>query len=435
MPPNPDDWNGIIPNDSKGLFQDQASVVLPLNCSDNYGVVYTTADVSNSQGTAGGNGDASSSDEYESNGASSLSSGAIAGIVVGAVILAAAVGVCCFVWKRRWHRPQFSVSKSSGTETSSSENYDNTIAVTFPDEANAFTTYPSSSGKKSSSLLRNLPIMKTISDAARHGAADPWAIPAKAVEIDLDEQGRYVVLGRGGFGVVYRGMLNGVQPVAVKVVRHPGKECRAVFLREVAILERVSRDRNVVQLYGTCFIEEDLMIVTELMKGGDLREALSGPRGRELAWGARGRQVALDVTRGICFLHANNVIHRDLKSKNVLLSDDWSCAKIADVGAAAIHLDGYLTPGAGQVMGTLAWAAPELLLGQRCTPKVDIFSLGVMLWEIATGGVPQRGFVEAPPIGDACPQEVADLVTACLDPDPANRPTAREVYDGLLASP
>jgi len=197
----------------------------------------------------------------------------------------------------------------------------------------------------------------------------------------------------------------------------------------------VSRDRNVVQLYGTCFIEEDLMIVTELMKGGDLREALSGPRGRELAWGARGRQVALDVTRGICFLHANNVIHRDLKSKNVLLSDDWSCAKIADVGAAAIHLDGYLTPGAGQVMGTLAWAAPELLLGQRCTPKVDIFSLGVMLWEIATGGVPQRGFVEAPPIGDACPQEVADLVTACLDPDPANRPTAREVYDGLLASP
>ena len=103
------------------------------------------------------------------------------------------------------------------------------------------------------------------------------------------------------------------------------------------------------------------MIVTQLMEGGDLRGALSGARGSELRWNLGGRELALGVARGLCFLHANNVIHRDLKSKNVLLSADWSCAKIADVGAAAIHLDGYLTPGAGQVMGTLAWAAPELL--------------------------------------------------------------------------
>ena len=89
----------------------------------------------------------------------------------------------------------------------------------------------------------------------------------------------------------------------------------------------------------------------------------------------------MDIARGLAFLHSNKVIHRDLKTKNVLLNKEKTVAKIGDVGAAVIHADGYLTPGSGMV-GTLAWAAPELLLGQRISDKVDIYSFGVVLWYV-----------------------------------------------------
>ena len=125
---------------------------------------------------------------------------------------------------------------------------------------------------------------------------------------------------------------------------------------------------------------DELMILSEVMEGGDLRAALSGSRCSELAWAQRGKGIALDVARGLCFLHANNIIHRDLKSKNILLTEDWGSAKIADIGTAAIHNDGYLTAGAGQVIGTLAWAAPELLMNDKVSPAADIYSFGILLW-------------------------------------------------------
>jgi len=177
------------------------------------------------------------------------------------------------------------------------------------------------------------------------------------------------------------------------------------------------------------------MIVTELMEGGDLRAALDSIDSPMLHWSSLGRQIALDIVRGLCFLHANNVIHRDLKSKNVLLTADWATAKIADVGAAAIHSKGYLTASAGQVLGTLAWAAPELLLGQKITPKADIFSCGVVLWEIVTGKAPLRGYVSRPQGVSQCPEKVADIIVQCLEPDPEHRPTARQLYDQLAAIP
>ena len=261
-----------------------------------------------------------------------------------------------------------------------------------------------------------------------------WHIPEDAAELSLDADGQPIVLGRGGFGIVYLGALNGVQPVAVKVVASPGQECQAAFLREVNMMQRVSRDRNMVQFYGTCVSGGNLMIVTELMEGGDLRAALSGSDAGQLAWDQLGRQVALDVARGLCFLHACNVVHRDLKSKNILLSEDWSCAKIADIGAAAMQNSGYLTPGAGEVVGTLAWAAPEMLMGERCTEKVDIYSFGVLLWELTTGLSPQRGYVSPPEPSARCPKAVSALIADCMNSNPKKRPTAKQVYDRLMAS-
>ncbi len=268
-------------------------------------------------------------------------------------------------------------------------------------------------------------------------AIDMWEIDPLDIQIIVDNDANPVELGRGSFGAVYRGVLRGVQPAAVKVLNASvGSDAQAAFEREAAILKHVNRDKNVVQLYGTSKMPDGkLLLVTELMEGGDLRRALNDPVTAEaLAWHRNGKTVALDITRGLTALHAVNVVHRDLKSKNVLLTDTLT-AKVADVGIAAIQSQGYLTASAGNVIGTLAWSAPELLLGKRCTQKVDIYSLGIVLWEIATGGVPQRGFTQPPPPSERCPAELALLIRSCTAPNPRLRPTAREVYEQILLIP
>ena len=266
---------------------------------------------------------------------------------------------------------------------------------------------------------------------------DLWEINAVDVQIALDEAGRPVELGQGSFGAVYRGTLRGVQSAAIKVLNSSvGSEAEAAFQREAAILKHVNRDRNVVQLYGTSKMPDGkLLLVTELMEGGDLRRALNNPEVAErLAWHRRGKAVALDIARGLTALHAVNVVHRDLKSKNVLLTKSLT-AKIADVGIAAIHSQGYLTASAGQVIGTLAWSAPELLLGERCTEKVDVYSLGIVLWELATGKMPKRGFTQSPPTSERCPIDLSCLISECTDADARERPSAKEVYERLLEIP
>jgi serine/threonine protein kinase len=157
-----------------------------------------------------------------------------------------------------------------------------------------------------------------------------------------------------------------------------------------------------------------------------------------MLWQHQGKPVALDIVRGVMELHAKRIIHRDLKSKNVLLKrtpEGVLMAKVADVGVAG-HLsatDGYLT-GNG-AFGTLAWASPELLMGNRITIKADIYSLGIVLWEIATSKVPFRGFVEMPKPSERCPEGLIRLIESCTRQDPKSRPSAAQVYAKLLKIP
>ena len=387
-----------------------------------------------------------------SNSSSSLAIGLGVGLGCAALAVAAAAFV---IHRRRRHRRSKALNVQGKVLSTKISNYSggtNGVSSLVSTEASSFGSVPASDLASSlvtfpsgelAAMSKSTGTKTLSSQLSRLGSTDPgsidlWEIDADFVNIAIDERGEPVQLGKGSFGAVYRGTLRGVQPTAIKVLNASvGNEAEAAFQREAAILKHVNRDRNVVQLYGTSKLPDGkLLLLTELMEGGDLRRALSNSDATEaLAWQKAGKSIALDIARGLTALHAVNVVHRDLKSKNVLLTSSLE-AKIGDVGIAAVQTQaGYLTASAGQVVGTLAWSAPELLLGKRCTEKVDIYSFGIVLWELATGNVPQRGFTHAPPPSERCPIELLNLIEACTDEDPTKRPSAKDVFDMLLEIP
>ncbi|GAB4820308.1 hypothetical protein N2152v2_007354 [Parachlorella kessleri] len=274
-------------------------------------------------------------------------------------------------------------------------------------------------------------------------------IRPEQVQILARRDGVPWMLGRGACGTVYKGLFDGVQPVAVKVVQGVSEQrMRDAFLREVLLL-RGCRDRNVVQFIGACLSgphggpggpregdpgqEGEAMLVTEFMELGDLWKLvpLRGASGqRVFGWHGRGRRVALDVARGLHYLHSRKVVHLDLKSANILIARSGT-AKLADVGFSRVLSQSHLSFSGAGAYGTFPWSAPEVLQGQRATGRSDIYSWGVVLWEIATGLTPVRGDMRDLRVPEECPAEVADLYRRCTAPEPASRPTAREVV-GVL---
>ena len=260
-----------------------------------------------------------------------------------------------------------------------------------------------------------------------------WStIPEPDLAISLRPDATPWLLGEGAYGRVYRGTLRSVQPVAVKAL-HAGGSAES-FAQECALL-RDCRCPNVVAFLGMCWPAGGgaPLLVTEFCAGGDLFRALARPNAAALfAWHKWGRRVAADVARGLAFLHARRVVHFDLKSNNVLLTSSGE-AKIADVGLARACASSYVNRTDGAI-GTLSHSAPELILGLKCSEKADMFSFGVVLWEIITRLRPMRGQMRDLLPGEV-PDEVAALLRQCLDPDPRARPTAREACRVLTGHP
>ncbi|KAI3432258.1 hypothetical protein D9Q98_003819 [Chlorella vulgaris] len=233
--------------------------------------------------------------------------------------------------------------------------------------------------------------------------------------------GNLVQLGAGAYGQVYKAFLYGVHPVAVKVFHTQDDVPTDDFWREISIL-RTCRHSNIVQFQGACVDGDTTMMVTELLDT-DLYRALQAKR---VSWYRHGLDIALDVAQALHFLHSRNIIHFDCKSPNILLSTTNS-AKLADVGWAQILYHSYIT-GDG---GTFNWAAPEQLIGLKCTAKADVYSYGLVLWELCTRELPVRGQIRDIRVPAEAPQLVVDLVRSCLDVDPARRPCMADII-GLL---
>ncbi|KAJ6818239.1 receptor protein kinase TMK1-like [Iris pallida] len=198
------------------------------------------------------------------------------------------------------------------------------------------------------------------------------------------------VLGRGGFGTVYKGELHDGTKIAVKRMESGvmGLKGLTEFKSEIAVLTKV-RHRNLVSLLGYCLDGNERLLVYEYMPQGTLSRHIFDweEEGlKPLDWKKR-LSIALDVARGVEYLHSlahQSFIHRDLKPTNILLGDDMK-AKVADFGLVRLAPDGKCCSVETRLAGTFGYLAPEYAVTGRVTTKADVFSFGVILMELITG--------------------------------------------------
>ncbi|CAL5334796.1 unnamed protein product [Camellia sinensis] len=194
------------------------------------------------------------------------------------------------------------------------------------------------------------------------------------------------IIGHGAFGTVYKGILpesGGI--VAVKRCSHNGQG-KAEFLSELSIIGTL-RHRNLVRLQGWCHEKGEILLVYDLMPNGSLDKALFESR-MPLSWFHR-RKILMGVASALAYLHQeceNQVIHRDVKTSNIMLDEGFN-ARLGDFGLAR-QIEHDKSPDATVAAGTMGYLAPEYLLTGRATEKTDVYSFGAVVLEVASGRRP-----------------------------------------------
>ncbi|KAK8552311.1 hypothetical protein V6N12_040912 [Hibiscus sabdariffa] len=277
---------------------------------------------------------------------------------------------------------------------------------------------------------------------------------SKELETATDQYNENRILGRGGQGMVYKGMLQDGRIVAVKKSKTVNEEYLEQFINEIVILSQIDH-RNVVKLLGCCLETEVPLLVYEFIPNGTLSHFIHDqneeyPR----SWNMRLR-IAAEVASAVSYLHSSAsvpIYHRDIKSSNILLDEKFR-AKVADFGTSrSVSIDQtHLTT---QVLGTFGYLDPEYFQSSQFTEKSDVYSFGVVLVELLTGqkaistfgSREKRGLVsyfmssmEENNVMDIVDAEivkdgergelvaVAHLAKRCLNFDGRLRPTMKEV--------
>ncbi|XP_044461735.1 leucine-rich repeat receptor protein kinase HPCA1-like isoform X2 [Mangifera indica] len=200
------------------------------------------------------------------------------------------------------------------------------------------------------------------------------------------------VIGSGGYGKVYKGTLPTGELVAVKRAQQGSIQGGQEFKTEIELLSRVHH-KNLVGLYGFCFERGEQMLIYEYVPNGSLKDSLSGKTGIRMDW-LRRLKITLGAARGLAYLHEladPPIIHRDIKSTNILL-DERLIAKVADFGLSRAMIDPDKGHVSTQVKGTMGYLDPEYYMTQQLTEKSDVYSFGVLMLELITGRRPiERG--------------------------------------------
>ncbi|XP_041968248.1 tyrosine-protein kinase Fer isoform X2 [Aricia agestis] len=271
---------------------------------------------------------------------------------------------------------------------------------------------------------------------ARSGALLRRAVPRETWELNNDHVQLLDKIGRGNFGDVYKARLKTTgQEVAVKTCRVAlPEEQKRTFLQEGRILKQYQHP-NIVRLIGIAVQKQPIMIVMELVSGGSLLTFL---RTRAGGLGARALTgMCRDAAAGMRYLESKNCIHRDLAARNCLVGDDHQ-VKISDFGMSREEEEYIVSGGMKQI--PIKWTAPEALNFGKYTSLCDVWSYGVLMWEIfSKGDTPYAGMSNSRarekidngyrmPAPEGCPEEVYGLMLRCWEYEPDKRPHFHQIY-------
>jgi hypothetical protein len=275
----------------------------------------------------------------------------------------------------------------------------------------------------------------------------------QSIEYSKNQKGKDIILGKGTFGIVYKGNLTTINdhsifnslkttPVAFKVIHKKMGDSKVIEKqkKEAEINLRLSGFINLVSCLGIYEDNDVFMIIMEYMTNGTLESHLLN----NYISPKKKHEIILDITRGLSYLHYNGVVHRDLKPANVLLGNEL-IAKIADFGES--HKDIEKLVNTTQAGGTPVYMAPEVLSNSLISysPSCDIYSFGMLLWTILKEELPykdvqnveeliqlvviERKLEEIP---DKWHPVYKDIIAACLSEDPKERPHGMEIYQNLI---
>lgn len=271
-----------------------------------------------------------------------------------------------------------------------------------------------------------------------------WEIPPQELKEESNNN-----LGEGGYAIVKKALWKG-QPVAVKkfLLKKATQRTLSNFKRELDITWNL-RHPCIVQVFGGFCEPDNLYLVLEFMGGGDLYSLLHNDD-IQLSWPKRIKFLR-DIAAGLAQLHSQKIVHRDIKSHNILLDASREHAKLSDFGLAAVktETETKVTKQKSSIVeGTFRWMAPELFRGVRESTAADMWSFGALCAEVATRSVPYEHMrdealrellvrnperLPAHEVPDDCPVELRELIQGCQKLDTAKRTTADEAY-ALLES-
>lgn len=261
--------------------------------------------------------------------------------------------------------------------------------------------------------------------------ADQWEIDRNSVQL-------LKRLGSGQFGEVWEGLWNNTTPVAVKTLK-PGSMDPKDFLREAQIMKNL-RHPKLIQLYAVCTLEDPIYIITELMRHGSLLEYLQNDGGTRIRLPHQ-VDMAAQVACGMAYLESQNYIHRDLAARNVLVGEH-SVYKVADFGLARVFKveNENVYEAKHETKLPVKWTAPEAIRLNKFSIKSDVWSFGVLLFEIITyGKMPYAGLMGYQvlqkldqgyrmPQPANCPKELYNIMLDCWNAEAKERPTFETLH-------
>ncbi|KAK1378737.1 Serine/threonine-protein kinase HT1 [Heracleum sosnowskyi] len=263
-------------------------------------------------------------------------------------------------------------------------------------------------------------------------------------EVDLSKLFLGLKFDHGAYSQLYHGIYRD-EPVAVKISRIPdddengdlGVKLEKQFTREVTLLSRLHH-QNVIKFVAACRKKPVFCVITEYLSDGSLRAYLRKIEQKPIPL-QKINSMALDIARGMEFIHSQGIIHRDLKPENILINQDFQL-KIADFGIACdeANCDSLIDD-----PGTFRWMAPEMLKRKSYSKKVDMYSFGLILFEMVSGTIPYKDKTPSqaafavlnknlrPVIPEDCPSTMRALIEQCWSLHPDRRPEFWQVVKVL----